>query len=67
MKSYKKRVRRSRRAQRGQTTTEYLMVISVLTIAILFSAQASLALFGSAMDTLTSSLSTSLTTDGIRF
>ena len=67
MKSHEKRMKRSRRSQRGQTTTEYLMVISVLTIAMLFSAQASLALFGAAMDALTSSLSTSLTLDGIRF
>ncbi len=67
MRRIRNLLKRSRGSQRGQTVTEYLMVISVLTIAVLFSAQASLALFGSAMDRLTSSLSTSLTQDGIRF
>lgn len=53
-------------ASKGQTTTEYMLVISVLSIALLFSAQASLALFAQTMDQLTTSMSSSLTTDGIR-
>ncbi len=67
MKLFRKLFKRLRTSERGQTVTEYLMVVSVLTIAMLASAQASLALFAPAMDALTSSLSTSLTQDGIRF
>ena len=67
MKSLRKLLKRVRGSSSGQTATEYLMVVSVLAIAVMFSAQASMALFGEAMDTLTNSLATSLTQDGIRF
>lgn len=59
-------LRRSRRHARGQTTTEYVMVIAVLTIAALAATGPFQYAFNTTMMTLSGSLSTSLTDDGIR-
>ncbi len=57
---------RDRSESRGQTTTEYMMVIAVITIAIYYSMGYFVQGFGEGMSVLTEGLATSLTTDGIR-
>lgn len=50
----------------GQTTTEYAMVISVMSIAVLSSFFVFSSAFATALEALSGSLATSLTDDGIR-
>jgi Flp pilus assembly pilin Flp len=66
MKSRTSMLRRSRRSIRGQTATEYVMVIAVLSIAALAATGPFQYAFNTTMMTLSESLGTSLTQDGIR-
>lgn len=54
------------REESGQTTTEYAMVISVMSIAVLSSFFVFSTAFATALEALSDSLSTSLTDDGVR-
>jgi len=61
--------RHGRRSSRGQAALEYVLVISVLSIALYFSTGIFVQMFGEGMTVLTNEdtgLAASLTTDGIR-
>lgn len=55
-----------RQRQKGQTTVEYAMVISVISIALLASLFVFTGTFASTLEILSGNLKTSLTDDGIR-
>ena len=55
-----------RRSRRAQTTVEYMMTISAITIAIMAVVYTLMSVVYDETNTLGSSLTTSLTTDGIQ-
>jgi len=54
------------RSERGQTAVEYVLVISLLSIALYFATDAFSGAFSLGITTLSDALGTSLTDDGIR-
>lgn len=59
-------LKNKRKNSRGQSSVEYVLVISVLSIAIYYATNAFCVGFTEGMDILTGSLASSLTSDGIR-